>query len=154
MIDRALNRIKDIIQALAKVFGKEAQHEIPVLLERGILATVAPVGLRVSQMLCAIQFDGQAQFLAKQICFHAASCVKRDGELCIQAKAVGSTWQRLEAAVEKRFARAPRPRDALSFGSQRATGMHKEICQGNVPWARPIPRTNQLTKSDADDTRL
>jgi len=115
---RALDGIEDVIQALTEVFREETEHEIAVLLERGVLATVAPVGFGVSQMLSAIQFDDQAQFVAKQIYFHAASRVKRDGEFCIQAKALGSSWQRFQAAVEKRFARAPRPRDPHGFGSQ------------------------------------
>jgi len=40
----ALDGVQDAIQVLTEVFGKEADHEIPAFLERGILAAVAPVG--------------------------------------------------------------------------------------------------------------
>src|ERR1039458_1290474 len=69
---RALDGVQEIIQAMAEVFGKEAEHEIPALLECGILAAVTPVGLDIGQMLPAVQFDDQVQVLAKQIHFHSA----------------------------------------------------------------------------------
>ena len=68
---------------LTEVFGKEADHEISAFLERGILAAVAPVGLGISQMLSAVQFNDQVELLAKQIHFHSPMCIKGDGEVCI-----------------------------------------------------------------------
>ena len=115
---RALDGVQDIIQVLAEVFGQEAEHEISMFLERGVLAPVATVSLGISQMLSAIQFDHQASSLAEQIHFHSALCIERDGELRIQAEAAGSGWQRLQAAVEKRFARAARPGHAFGLGDR------------------------------------
>jgi len=60
----ALDGIEDVIEVLSEVFGEEAEDEIPMLLERGVLATVATIGFGVGQMLPSIEFDDQAQILA------------------------------------------------------------------------------------------
>ena len=44
---RALDDIEDVIQAQTEVFDEEAEHVIPVFLERRILPTVAPVSLGI-----------------------------------------------------------------------------------------------------------
>jgi hypothetical protein len=49
-----------LIEILADVFGKEAEDQITVLLKQSIFATITPVGVRVAQMLAAIQFDREA----------------------------------------------------------------------------------------------
>jgi len=58
--------IQNLIEILTNVFGQEPEDQIAVLLKQSILATIAPVGLRVAQMLAAIQFDGEARGRAKQ----------------------------------------------------------------------------------------
>ena len=67
-----MDGVQNIIEALAEVFSQETEHEVTVLLECGILATITPVSLGIGQMLPAVQFDNQVQILAKQIHFHSA----------------------------------------------------------------------------------
>ena len=45
---RALDGVEDIVQALPQILGEEPEHEIPALLECGILSAVAPVGFGIS----------------------------------------------------------------------------------------------------------
>ena len=128
----ALDGIEDVIEVLAEVFGEEAEDEIPMLLERGILATVATIGGGISQMLTAIQFDDETEFLPEEINFHSALCIKGDGELGVQAEEAGGARQGLQAAVEKCFARAARSVHTFGLGGHGVKGVHKEACQRNV----------------------
>ena len=44
---RPQNRIQHLIQSFAKVLTKEAQHKIPMFLQRGVLASIAPISLGI-----------------------------------------------------------------------------------------------------------
>ena len=56
VIERSQNGIEHRVQFLAHVFGKEAQHEIAVLLQHLILAPVAPIRDWIREMLRAVEF--------------------------------------------------------------------------------------------------
>jgi hypothetical protein len=88
-----------LIEILTDVFGQESEDPIAVLLKQSILATIAPVGVRITQMLAAIQFDGEAWPLAKQINFHATPSIEGNGKLDVQMKLSGCFRQCFESPV-------------------------------------------------------
>ncbi len=51
------NRVKDTVQMLAHVLCQKSQNETAVFLHQGVLPPVAPIGVRIIQMLGAIQFE-------------------------------------------------------------------------------------------------
>ena len=57
MYQRGQDGVQNAIKILAGIFCQEAQDEVPVTLEQGILSTVVPVRLRISQVLRAIQLN-------------------------------------------------------------------------------------------------
>ena len=72
------DRIEHRIQFLAHVLGKEAQHEVAVLLKQLVLASVATIGDRIRKVLSAVEFDGYAGVGAEQVDFKCSEAVERD----------------------------------------------------------------------------
>lgn len=64
MDESSQDRIQNAVEALADILCQESKHEIAILLKQDVLAPVAPIGVGISQVLCAVQFDDQAAFLA------------------------------------------------------------------------------------------
>ena len=105
---------------LADVLGEEPQHEVAVLLQQQVLATVATVGVRIGQMLAPSSFDGHTRIGAQQIHFHLSPAVEGNRQLGIQAEPTRSSGKRLQPAVEKRLGRTPRTLGAFGIGRQSA----------------------------------
>jgi hypothetical protein len=63
------------------------QHEVAVLLQQCVFTAIAPVGVRICQMLPSIEFDHKPGVGAEQIYFHLSPAVKRDRQLGIQLEA-------------------------------------------------------------------
>ena len=51
MNERGQNRVKNIVKAPARVFRQKSQDKATVLLEKGVLPPVPPIGLGVREML-------------------------------------------------------------------------------------------------------
>lgn len=79
---------QDGIQHAVEVFGnvlrEEAENQVTVFLKQTVLAAVAPVRDGISQVLRAIEFDGNAQLAAEQVDFHPAPTVERDRQFRVQ----------------------------------------------------------------------
>ena len=56
---RSQDGVQNRIKALAKIFGKETQHEISMLLKQRVLASVPSIRFGVREMLSAVQLDDQ-----------------------------------------------------------------------------------------------
>jgi hypothetical protein len=54
---RSLDRIQHPVEMFADILGEEAQHEVAVLLEQLILATIPAVRIDAFQVLPTVQFD-------------------------------------------------------------------------------------------------
>jgi hypothetical protein len=54
---RSLDRIQHQVEMFAHILREEAQHEVAVLLEQLILATIAAVRIDAFQVLPTVQFD-------------------------------------------------------------------------------------------------
>lgn len=74
------NGIEHPIQILADVFNQETQHEAAAFLQKSIFPAVAPVGLRVRQVLWPVQFHGQVRLRAVQVNFHFSFRIELDGQ--------------------------------------------------------------------------
>ena len=83
---RAQNRVEHKVQFLTHVLGKEAQHQITVLLQQLIFAPVAAVRDRIREMLGAIQLHRHAGVPAQQIDFETSHTVERDRQRHIDAE--------------------------------------------------------------------
>lgn len=59
MDDRAQDRVEHDLEFSADVFREKPQHEVTVLLQQSVLASVAPVRNWISEMLRAVQLHGQ-----------------------------------------------------------------------------------------------
>ena len=77
----AENTIQHVVQLLADIFCQKTQHKIAALLKQGILAAITAVGIRVGEVLRAIQFDRQTRLRIQQVNFHLPAFVKWDGQL-------------------------------------------------------------------------
>jgi len=88
-----------LIEIFAHVFSQEPEDQIAVLLKQSILATIAPVGVRVTEMLAAIQFDRDFQRRAEQVDFHAAPPIEGNGKLGVQMKLCGCFGKCFESPV-------------------------------------------------------
>ena len=51
------NPVKHLVETAGKVRCQKSQHKIPVLLKQRIFMPVAPVGVRITQVLFSIYFD-------------------------------------------------------------------------------------------------
>src|SRR5260370_11917801 len=112
---RSQDGIQYIIQPFSKIIAQETEHEIPMLLKRGVFSSVAPVSFSIRQMVAAIQLDYQPRSFAQEIHFHPALLVEGDGETHIQPEAACRRRKCFEATVEKSFARAARAFDAFGL---------------------------------------
>ena len=52
--------VQNMIEVLARIFRKEPQHEISILLQQGVFPPVTPIGFSIGEMLRAIQFNDNA----------------------------------------------------------------------------------------------
>jgi len=86
MRQRSQDCIEHRIEVLAHVFGEEPQYEAAVFLQQEIFASVATVGLGVSQMLAAVELNGDACIGTQQIHFHASPPVKGNGQLGVETE--------------------------------------------------------------------
>jgi hypothetical protein len=48
--------VKDLIKALAHVFRKESQDQVPIFLQDGVLSPITPVGLGIGEVLSPVDF--------------------------------------------------------------------------------------------------
>ena len=69
------DRIEHGIQFLAYVLGKKAQHEVAVLLQQLVLASIATIDDRIREVLSAVEFDGYAGVGAQQVDFKCSEAV-------------------------------------------------------------------------------
>lgn len=56
------DRIQHLVEPFADVVYQEPQNEITTFLKQRILATVAPIGVGICEVLTAIEFDDQSSF--------------------------------------------------------------------------------------------
>ena len=70
--ERSQDGVEHQVQFLAHVFGKEAQHQIAILLQHLILAPVAPVRDRIREMLRAVEFHRHTRVGAEEIDFQSS----------------------------------------------------------------------------------
>jgi hypothetical protein len=127
-----------VIEALADVVGQESQHGVPVLLQQGVLAAVAAVGLNVPQVLHPVQLDGHPGPRAEQVHLHFALPVKRNRQRNIQPEPAGRFRQRFQAAVQKRLRSASRSIRPLRVGGHRPGRPDEQVSQRRNPsnWNR------------------
>jgi len=90
----AKDRVEHNVQMLTEVRGEKTQYEMPVRLQRRILATVAPPGGLVAQVLVAINFDDQSRRRIQQIHLHFAVLVKGDWQPGVEPEYAGEVRQR------------------------------------------------------------
>jgi hypothetical protein len=129
MSKRGQDGVKNMVQMVTGILGKESQNEISILLQQGIFPPVPPVRLRVSHMLRAIQLDDDTSPHAKEVHLHLPMTVKRNWQLHVQAKAAGSLGQRLQTTKEKRFTGASGAIFSHGVDARRPGHMHEESCQ-------------------------
>ena len=79
MSERSQDGIEHPVQFPAHIFGKEAQHQIAILLEHLILPPVAPVRDRIREMLRAVQFHRHTRVGTQEVDFQSSQTVERDG---------------------------------------------------------------------------
>ena len=72
------------VQLLAHVLGQKPQNEIAVLLQQLVLASIAPVGDRIGEMLRAIQLHGDTRLSAQEIDFQRPEAIERDRQRGVQ----------------------------------------------------------------------
>ena len=110
------NPVQHMVEMLSDVCGEESQDEIAVLLEEGVFAPVAAVGIYIGQVLVVVQFEDEAQLSTQEIHFHVTGVIKRDWQLDVEPKMVFGSRQCLQAAIEERFTGAPGPSFAFRLG--------------------------------------
>ena len=76
----AEDTIQHVAQLLADIFCQKTQHKVAALLKQDILAAITAVGIRIGQVLRAIQFDRQTSFRIQQVNFHLPALAKWDGQ--------------------------------------------------------------------------
>ena len=59
MANAAENRIQHFIKAFADIVTQESKDKIAVLLQKQILPSITAIGVRVAEMLAAIQLNHQ-----------------------------------------------------------------------------------------------
>jgi hypothetical protein len=104
--------VESLVEAFADVFGEEPQHQPPVLLKQRILPPVATVGVRVGQVLTAVQFDREAGFRTEQIHFHDAPPIEGDRKLNAEPELPGGFRESLKPAIQECLGRAARACDS------------------------------------------
>lgn len=77
-VKRCENGVEDVIQILAKILGKEAWNEIAVLLEQGVFASIATIGIGIGEVSLAIEFDDEPGLGVEEIDFHHPAAVEWD----------------------------------------------------------------------------
>lgn len=75
------NGVENAVEVFARILGKESQNGVAMALKERILAAVPPVGLRVTEMLGAVEFDHEARVGAKEVHFHGSVLVEGKGKL-------------------------------------------------------------------------
>ncbi len=76
---RSKDSIENIAKGLADIFGEKSKHEETIFLEKMVFPTIATIGIRIVQMLGAVQFNRHAQFGTKQVHFHGSPTAERNG---------------------------------------------------------------------------
>ena len=72
----SLDRIQHHVEIFAYILGEETQHEIAILLEQLVLATISAIGIGAFQVLRTIQLDGDACIGAQQVDFQSTPIVE------------------------------------------------------------------------------
>ena len=88
MADCSQYAVEDDVEFLANVLGEEPQHQVAVLLQHVILATIASVGDRIGEVLRAIELHCDARIGAEQINFQSSETIEGDRKIHIEAEAV------------------------------------------------------------------
>ena len=76
MGQRSQNGIQNLVEILANVLGEKPEDQIAVLLKQGIFSTISPVGVRVAQMLAAVQFNGESGLHTQEVDLHATPTIE------------------------------------------------------------------------------
>lgn len=90
------NRVEDTVQMLANILCEESQNKIAVFLQQSVFPTVAPIGVRIIQMLGTIQFDGQPCICTKQIHLHRAPLAEWNLQFCVEVESTAGLGKRLQ----------------------------------------------------------
>jgi hypothetical protein len=90
--------VKNVIESLADILRQEPQHEVAVLLEQSVFSSIPAVGIWIGEMLCTIQFDGDARVRTQQINLHLAPPIENDRKLNVQAESARGSRQCLQPA--------------------------------------------------------
>src|SRR5262245_20140753 len=126
------NRIEHGIQVFAYVLGKEAQHEVAVLLQQLVLPPIATVRNRIRKVLSTIEFDCQTRVSAQQVDFERSQAVERNWQHHVDAEASTGLCQRIQSPVEERLGCTSRPRCALGIFRHRARSVHEQARQRRI----------------------
>jgi hypothetical protein len=94
------DRIEHSVQVLAYVLGKQAQHEVAVLLQQLVLPPVATIRDRVREVLSAIEFDRQTRVSAQQVDFECSEAVERNRQRHVDTEASIGLLQRVQSPIQ------------------------------------------------------
>ena len=99
------NRVEDTVQMLANILCKKSQNEIAVFLQQGVFQPVTPIGVRITQMLGTIQFDGQPCICTKQIHLHQALLAEWNLQFGVEVESTARLGKRLQPPEQERLGR-------------------------------------------------
>ena len=71
-LDDCEKPVEHMVETLGDIAREESQHKISVLLKQYVFMPVAPVCVRISQVLVSIEFDNDSQVRAQEINFHVS----------------------------------------------------------------------------------
>ncbi len=111
--ERSYDGVEHHIQLLAHVFGKEAQHQIAVLLQQLVLTPVSAVRDGIREMLCTVQLHRHTRIGTQEIDFQCPETVERNRQRDVDAETPLGLRQGLQSPEEERFRRAPRSVGAI-----------------------------------------
>jgi hypothetical protein len=81
------DRLEHHVQFPAHIFRKEAQHQVAVLLQQLVLASVATVRDRIREMLRAVQLHRHTGISTQEIHFQLSKTIERDRQHGVDAEA-------------------------------------------------------------------
>lgn len=82
------HRIEHMIEAPGNIAREVSQDKITVLLKQRVFMPVAPVTIRISQMLVSIEFHNYPQLRAQEIHFHVPGAIEGDRQSDVKTKMV------------------------------------------------------------------
>jgi len=87
--ESAEDGVEGEIELLAEIFGEEAEDEDVVFLEERVFASVAAVGGGISEVLGAVDLDGELELRAIEVDLDFTPAVEGDGEFGVQLEKAG-----------------------------------------------------------------